>query len=105
GHEEFPHAGGAEGAHGMEASVPVVEVADHGDAGGAGGPDGEGDAAHAVDLAQVRAEFFVDAVFVAFVEEVEVLFAEGGQEAVGVVELVDLAVGAGGRSEEHTSEL
>jgi len=90
--EDFPYAGGTHRTHRVVAAVPVVEVADHGDAGGAGGPEREGDTLHTAAVAQMGAQLGVDPVFVALVEEIEVLGAERRQETIGVMELADLAV-------------
>ena len=84
-HEEFPDSRWAF-AHLVLATVPVVEVAEQGDVAGGGCPDGKVDAGDAVLGGEVGTEFFVDAVVVAFAEEVKVKFGEAGVfEGVGVV--------------------
>jgi hypothetical protein len=75
----------------METTVPLVEIPHQRDTGRARGPDGEGGAAHTVDLAEMRAELLVGAMFIALIEQVQVLVAERGQEGIGIVELPDLA--------------
>jgi hypothetical protein len=64
------------------AAVPEVVVAHDRDAAGGGGPDGEGDAADAVDDADVRAQLVVGPVVIAFAEEEEVVLGDRRQEAV-----------------------
>lgn len=86
GDKQFPNSGfGA--LHLVFATVPFVEVADDGDVTGVGRPDGKVNAGNAVDFCGVSAEFFVDAMVVAFGEEVAVEVGEfWGAEGVGVVE-------------------
>lgn len=71
--EEFPDSRRAF-AHLVLATVPVVEVAEKGDVAGGGCPDGKVDARDSVLDGEVGTEFFVDAVMVAFAEEVKVKF-------------------------------
>src|SRR5256714_13540819 len=67
--ENLPDAGDAETTHLVKATVPVVEVADDAHAVRARGPHGERDAADASEVAQVRAEFFVETPVAALAEE------------------------------------
>src|SRR5262249_29475593 len=89
--EDFPNAGLAQGTHLMEAAIPVVEVANDADPLGIWGPDGKACAGDAVGGAEVRTQLIVDAAFVAFAEEIEIGFAEGRQEGIGIARAMDLA--------------
>ncbi len=87
GHKQFPDTGSTQGAHRMVAPVPVVEIPRHRNLRGIWGPDGKRHPVHAVHRAQMRAELFVDAVFGAFVEQIQVLRPERRQESIGVKKL------------------
>src|SRR5690606_23997590 len=69
GNEDFPDAAQAMTAHAVNAGIPVVERADDADLIGVGSPYGKADAAHAVNLAQVRAEFLITVEQVALAEK------------------------------------
>ena len=89
--EELPDAIAGMQAHRMAAAVPAVPVTDHADPLGIGRPHREG---HAVDLRDARrvgAELFVDAVVRPLAEQVQVIAGERGGEAVGVLDLPDMA--------------
>ncbi len=86
GEEHLPDPGGAERAHRVEAVVPVAGVADQPDAAGVGRPDREGGADHPLVLDHPGAEAAPELAVLALADEVEVEVAEGGQEAVGVVD-------------------
>ena len=85
GQEDLPDAARAERAHRVRAAVPVVEVADDGDRLRGRGPDGERGAAHAVELAHVRAEPLPQLLVAALADQVQVELADRGQEAVRVL--------------------
>src|SRR2546423_10663598 len=91
--ENLPDAGDAETTHLVKATVPVVEVADDAHAVGARSPHCERDAADASEVAQVRAEFFVETPVAALAEEVFVERVERGHEGVWVAHGEDLAAG------------
>ena len=84
GQEDFPDAAAEQLAHRVHAAVPAVEIADDADPPGVGRPDGEGAAAHAADLLEVRAELVVEAVVIALGEEVQVEFAQDRPEGIRV---------------------
>ncbi len=62
GNEYLPDAGSPHGPHGKKPAVPIVEVADDTDALGIGCPHGKCHASHAVHLASVGAQLFVQPV-------------------------------------------
>jgi hypothetical protein len=84
--EQLPDPGGAEASHGVQAPVPAIPVAHDADALRLRGPDGERHAADAAEIADVGAELLVDPPVAALAGEVQVEVAEGGEEAVGVVD-------------------
>ena len=97
GHEELPHAGGAELAHGREAAVPAVELGGEPHGARVGCPHRErraGDRLGAGRLVVVdpRPEDLPEVLVAALADQVEVHLAERGQEAVGVVLLDRVAV-------------
>ena len=94
--KQLPDAGDPERAHRVVTAVPLVEVADDGNARGRRRPDREGHAGHAIHGPQLRPELLVDAMLVAFVEEIEVLRAQRRQKRVRIVEFADCAVGLRG---------
>ena len=91
GHEQLPHAGGPELPHRVGAAVPGVGVAGQPDPAGRRRPHREGGA---VDRPTVRALVGADVgaqdgpqlLVASLVDQVQVDLAEGGQEAVGVLE-------------------
>lgn len=86
GNEEFPDSSGA-ATHLVLSSVPLVEVAEDRDVTGVRSPDSEVDSRDTVLGGEVSAEFFVDAVMVAFGEEMKVKFGqEGRAEGVRIVD-------------------
>ncbi len=89
--EQLPHPRAAQRAHRMGRAVPVVEVADHAHAPGVGRPDGEAGALDALVGHRVRAQRVPQLLVPALADQVQVQLAEGGQEAVRVVDL-DLVV-------------
>ena len=90
--ENFPDAGCAEQPQGMKPSVPLVEIADDADALRVWRPDGETRAGHPVNHAQLRAEFFVNAAFVALAEEEQIRFAQSWQKRKGIARAAGLAL-------------
>src|ERR1043166_5506537 len=68
----------------MKASVPVIEIADDADALRIRRPNGEARPRHAVNRAQLRAELVIDAAFVAFAEEIQVLLAQRWQKRIRI---------------------
>ena len=84
GQENFPDAAAEQFAHGVHPAVPMVEVAHDADAPCVRRPDGEGAAAHAFRLADVRAQPVVEAVVVAFGEEVQIQFAQDRPEGIRI---------------------
>ena len=99
GHEQLPHARGADQPHRVDPAVPVVEVADDAHRLGPRRPHRERDPAHRahrpVVLAQPGAEDGPQLLVAALADEVQVDLAEGGGEPVGVVLEVLDAVGPG----------
>jgi hypothetical protein len=65
----------------------LIEIADHTDALRIRRPNCETCSAHAVDLANVRAELFVNAPFVALTEQIQILFAERGKKGIRIARL------------------
>jgi hypothetical protein len=82
-------------AHRLGASVPEVMVAHDRDPASGGRPDGEGDAADAIERADVRTEFIMGPVVVAFAEEEKVVFRDRRKETIRVVDVAPDAVGVG----------
>lgn len=76
----------------MITTVPAVEIADNGNPRGRRRPNREGHAMDTAKIAHVRTELVIDAVLVALIEQVQVLFADRRQEAVRVEELTVLAI-------------
>ncbi len=76
----------------MAPAVPVIEVSDDAHAPRARRPHREGDAGHAVEGDRVRAELLVGAVVCALGQEMPVEIAQQRWEAVGIVDLGDVAV-------------
>ena len=68
----------------MIAPVPIVEFPDDAHALGVGRPDGEAHAGDPVDAAHLGAQFVVSAAVIAFVEQMQIGFAQRGQEGVAV---------------------
>ncbi len=64
----------------MTAAVPIIEIADDADALGVRRPDGETGSGEAIDDAQLRAEFVIDAALIALAEEIQIRFAERRQK-------------------------
>ena len=96
GHEQLPHPGPAQRAHRVQAAVPAGERADHLDGAGVRRPDGEGGAGHVLDRAHMRAERPPQLLVAALADQVEVELADGGQEAVGLLDVDPVgAVGPG----------
>ena len=95
GDEDLPDAGSPEVTHRLGAAVPEVVVAHHGDPSGGRSPDREGDAADAIDRADMGAELVVGPVIVALAEQEKVVFRDRGQEAIRVVDVAPDAVGIG----------
>src|SRR5262245_34112733 len=79
----------------MNAAVPIVERADDTDPLSVRCPNGEACAVHAIDYAQVRTEFVVNAQFVSLSEEIDVHLAECRQEGKRIAELTRVAVRIG----------
>ena len=77
-HKNFPDPGRDPLVHPVGRRVPAVEVAHHRHAVGVRGPDGEGHAAHAVVLLDMRPEFLVARPVTALAEEMEVVVGEHG---------------------------
>ena len=69
----------------------MIEIADHRNPRRSRRPHREGHARHAPHVAHVRPEFFVHAMIVTLVEQVDVLLAQGWEKAIGIEKLVDLA--------------
>ncbi len=76
GNKANPDARRALGVEPPAGLVPAVEVAHHENLLCARSPDGELRSGNAIANAQVRPEFFVKPIVVAFVEEIIILFAE-----------------------------
>jgi len=92
-HEDFPHPRLPQRPHRVAAAVPVVEVAHHADAPGVGRPNRETGAGGAVQHAQLRPEFIVDAALVALAEQEQIVLAEGGGKGVRVAAALRAALG------------
>ena len=84
GNKNLPDPGRTEGAHLVAAPVPAVEIADDANALSVGGPDGEAGAGHAVNGAQLRAEFVVNPALVPLAEEIQIGLTESGEEGIGI---------------------
>ena len=89
GDEDLPCPRGAQAAHGVGQAVPVIEAAGHAHTAGVGGPHREG---HASDIAlgcgvgvHVCAHDAPQLLVAPLGDEVYVEFAEGREEAIGVV--------------------
>ena len=76
GDESFPDAGAAGHAQGMAGLVPGIELADDRDRVGVRRPHREVGAALAIDGGRVRAQFLVEPVVIALVEQVEIVVAQ-----------------------------
>ncbi len=74
-------------SHGVPAPVPPVPVPDHADPSRVGGPDHEAHALHALVADGVRAEPLEEPIVGALAEQVQVVGAQGGGKAVGVLDL------------------
>ena len=81
GDKRLPDAGVRTRRQGMAIGVPVVKAANDGDAARVGRPHTKGGAGLTIALDEMSAEFVVQPVVTAFVEEIEVLV--GKQAAVG----------------------
>ena len=68
----------------MHTAIPVVEIAYNTDALRGRSPHGEMNARHIGDHFHMRAELFVDVVVRAFVEEINVHFAQHRRKCVGI---------------------
>src|ERR1700722_9506960 len=77
----------------MDASVPIVEVTDHADAARIRRPNREGEPAGALDLVEVRAEFFINLQVTSFIPQMQIEAADGRQKRVGVANREDIASG------------
>ena len=104
-HEELPHAGVAQGAQGVQAPVPAVEGADHLHGAGIGGPDGEGGAVHPLDRAHLGAQSPPELLVAALADQVQVQFADGGPEAVRLLELHRRLAGGPGHPDPVRGQL
>ena len=62
--------------HRVGVAVPAVEISDDRDSQRVGRPDGEVDPGHAINLAQMRAHLFIDAVVFSLPKEIEVEIAK-----------------------------
>src|ERR1700748_607850 len=77
----------------MKATVPVIEVADDAQAVGARCPNGERDSTHAAQVADVRAEFFVESPVPSLSKQMLVERAERRHEGVRVAHREDVSAG------------
>ena len=85
GKENLPDAGRNHFPHEVNAAIPVVEIPHHADALGIGGPDREMRAAHPAQFEDVGAEFFIDLVMSAFVEEIDVHLPQHRTEGIDIL--------------------
>ncbi|MCY1519870.1 hypothetical protein D9M68_546340 [compost metagenome] len=83
--EQFPDPGRVAQAHGMAAAIPAIEFAHHRHPSGIRRPDSETHAGNSILLQQLGAQAAAQVTVVAFVEEVEVHFAQQGTEGVRVL--------------------
>ena len=79
----------------MEAAVPAIEIADHTDAARIRRPDGEADAAHTVNLMDVRAELMMGTLVPPFIPQMLIKFADSRQKTVRIAKGNDGAVRIG----------
>lgn len=70
----------------------MVEITNHGDPFRTRRPYREGDALDAVDLTNVRAELLVCQVVVTTAKIIDIILRQTRQEAVGIIELTNLAI-------------
>ena len=75
----------------MAAAIPGIEIADHGHPPGGRRQHREGRPLDAVHDCRMRAELLVEAVVIAFRQEIDVLLAQHRAEAIGVLFLPALA--------------
>jgi len=83
GNENLPDARCAEQTHGMKRPIPTIEIADDADALRVWAPQTRSSCREPVNHAQLRAEFFVYAPFVAFAEQKQIRFASVGKNENG----------------------
>ena len=91
-HEQLPNTRRAERAHRMKATIPAIEIANDRNPRRRRCPHGKRNAGHATQGAQVSTEFIIDPMFIALVEEKQILIPERRQKAVRIEELPDFAV-------------
>ena len=94
GNEEFPDPRVAQAPHGMRTPIPVIEAARDPRTEGAGCPHGKG---HPRDVAKgtgvgvhMRAQHPPQFLMASLADEMQIKFAQGGEEAIGVVTGDDL---------------
>ena len=81
--KHFPDSA-AQFTHRVYPAIPAVEVADDADPLGIRCPDGKGTSLDAIDVRQVGAELFVDAVMIALREEMNVEFTQDRPEGIRI---------------------
>ena len=89
--KDFPDPGFDPFSHRMASAIPAVEITYDADALGVGTPNGKSCAGVPVDLGQMSAEFFVDIVVVALLEEVHVQLTENRTIGVRIANLEGLS--------------
>src|ERR1700734_2018208 len=90
--ENFPDPAGLPGAHGVNAAIPEIEISHHADALRIRSPYRELHAAHAFDVADVSAKFFVFQVVSTFAEQVEIVIAKHRRKRVGIKSVKLIAI-------------
>ena len=76
----------------MDAAIPEIEIANDADAPRVGRPHSEMHAAHAFNLAHVRAQLFVFLIVRAFAEKMQVVLGQHGRERVWIGSLENISV-------------
>lgn len=76
----------------MLSSIPLIKISNNADALRIRCPDRETCSRHAVNLSNVRAEFFVDAPFITRSEQIQILFAERRKKGIRIARLPESAV-------------
>src|SRR6266700_1033993 len=86
GNENFPHAAPKQLAHRMDATIPDIEIAHHAYSPRIRRPNRKINAALATDLAQMRAELFIESFVRSLCEKMQIDLAHDRAVAVGIAQ-------------------
>src|SRR3984885_7678119 len=93
GDEELPDSREAAAQHRMRAAIPMIKIADDAYTPRVRRPHTEMHAAHAVDFANVRSQFFVIKKVRAFADQMKIEFCKQRRKCVCVVAFFHVATG------------